>query len=68
MNRIKWWIAIVLVGLVTVVVIQNTDPVVTRLLFATVEMPHAALLAVTFAVGVLVGYLLRLKAAARAKS
>jgi uncharacterized integral membrane protein len=38
-----------------VVFFQNTETVTTRFLFATVEMPRALLLILTFAAGVVVG-------------
>jgi len=50
-----------LVALLFVVVLQNTDEVETKLLFATVTMPRALLLFVTFAVGILVGLALGVK-------
>ena len=43
--------------LTLILVIQNTDTVETKLLFATVAMPRAVLLAITFLSGVVVGLL-----------
>ena len=41
-----------------IVVFQNTETVQTRILFATVEMPRALLLALTLALGLVGGWLL----------
>ena len=41
--------------LTVIVVLQNTAPVETRLLFATVKMPRAALLFITLVVGFVLG-------------
>ena len=65
MNRIKLWLALVIVALVAVLIIQNTDPVETTILFATVSLPRAALLFGTFALGLLTGYLLRMRDATK---
>ena len=51
-------IALLLLVFVAVVVLQNTETVETRLLFATVSMPRAMLLGGTLAIGVLSGFLL----------
>jgi uncharacterized integral membrane protein len=58
MARFKLILAVVLVALLIVVVLQNTETVDTRLLFVTVTMPRAALLLVTFLAGGLFGLLL----------
>ncbi|MFH2051931.1 MAG: LapA family protein [bacterium] len=60
MSRWKLYVALVLVVLSGVVVLQNTATVETRFLFATIAMPRAALLAVTWLVGVASGILLML--------
>lgn len=65
MKKAKLWIGVVLVGLITVITLQNTEPVETRLLFATLVMPRSALLALTFATGFLAGYLLRMRDATK---
>lgn len=52
--------AVVLVVLTVIVVLQNTAPVETRILFMTMEMPRAALLALTLLIGMLTGSLLTL--------
>lgn len=41
--------------LVLIVIFQNTDPVETRLLLVTIEMPRALLLGVTLVIGFLLG-------------
>ncbi len=58
--QVKLIVAVVLVVLTVIVVLQNTAPVETRILFITVEMPRAALLALTLLIGMLVGTLLTL--------
>jgi len=50
--------ALVLLALVTIVVLQNTAVVETRLFFATISMPTAFLLLGTLAIGMLIGFLL----------
>lgn len=49
--------AVVLLALVVVLVLQNTEPVETRFLFATVSMPRALLLVLTLLVGFALGLL-----------
>lgn len=60
MLKFKLSVAFILIVLVVVVVLQNTDPVDTRFLFMTVTMSHAALLAITAIIGMAVGILLAL--------
>lgn len=50
-------VAVLLLGLVVVVVLQNTEPVDTRFLFATVSMPRALLLVLTLLAGFALGLL-----------
>ncbi len=57
MKRIKLFLIAALVILVTIVGLQNTEMVETRLLFATVAMPRAVLLFVMLAIGFVVGWL-----------
>ena len=57
MRRARLVVACVLAVLVAVVMLQNTEPVATRLLFATVEMPRALLLLTTLLVGFALGVL-----------
>jgi lipopolysaccharide assembly protein A len=59
-------IALLLLAVVTVVLIlQNTQAVVTRLLFVTVSMPLAALLALTLLIGFAGGVLAAMKVGKR---
>ena len=52
-------IAVAVVGVLAVIlVLQNTETVETRIFFATVVMPRAVLLAVTFLLGVIAGLLI----------
>lgn len=46
------------VVLTVILVVQNTETVETRILFATVVMPRAVLLAITFLLGIIVGLLI----------
>jgi len=57
MQKAKLITALVLVLLLLVVVLQNTQQVETRILFMTLTMPRAALLAGTLLVGIAVGML-----------
>lgn len=60
MGKAKLIAALVLVAVVLIIVLQNTQPVETRVLFMTLTMPRAALLAVTMLIGVGVGMLIAL--------
>ena len=60
MRKLKIIVASILVILVSIIVVQNREPVATHLLFATVVMPHAVLLFITAAAGFGLGALLRL--------
>jgi uncharacterized integral membrane protein len=60
MRNLKIITASILVILVAIMVVQNREPVVTHLLFATVSMPHAVLLFITAAAGFALGALLAL--------
>jgi len=60
MHNLKIITASILVILVSIMVVQNREPVVTHLLFATVSMPHAVLLFITAAAGFALGALLAL--------
>jgi len=63
--KVKFTIASVLAVLVIILVLQNTEPVETRFLFASVTMPRAALLALTMLLGVATGVLVSLAISAR---
>ena len=43
--------------MVLIIILQNTDPVETKVLWVEITMPRALLLLVTFAVGFGLGYL-----------
>jgi uncharacterized integral membrane protein len=55
----------VAVILVLIVILQNTEPVVTQVLWLDIPMPRALLLFITFAVGFGSGYLVRFLRAKR---
>lgn len=61
MTRAKLIIAGVLALLVLIVILQNTAPVETRVLFVTLTMPRAVLLIGTTLVGFIVGVLLAVR-------
>ena len=62
MQKVKLISILVLVSISLVIVLQNTEPVVTRILFASIIMPRAILLFTTtilgFALGVLVSFMM----------
>jgi putative membrane protein len=60
MVKVKLYTGLALILLVLIVVFQNTEPVETKCLFATVTMPRAALLAITLLIGIAAGMLLSL--------
>lgn len=65
MNKTKLIAAVVISVLAIIIIVQNTDPVETRILFLTVTMPRFILLLITallgFAVGILSAFGFRLK-------
>ena len=61
MKRIKFIGIGVLVLLVVIVVLQNTERVDTKILFFTITMPRALLLVATAAIGFIIGLMLSLK-------
>ncbi len=58
MTKVKLAVALVAVILMTIVVIQNTGSVETKILFFTVTLSAALLFALVFAAGVMVGLLI----------
>jgi len=54
-TRYKLLAAVVVALLLVVVVLQNTEPVETRVLFMTVTMPRAALLGLAALIGFTLG-------------
>ena len=61
MNNSKLIISMVLGLLAIIVILQNTATVETHILWITISMPRAILLAVTFALGALSGMLFTLR-------
>lgn len=57
MARFKIYLALVLIVLVLIVILQNTAPVETKILFITITMPRAALLVITLLIGAVAGIL-----------
>lgn len=55
MKNWKLWTAIALAALVLVVVLQNTTPVQTHILWITVSMPRVLLLLITLLAGIVIG-------------
>lgn len=68
MKNIKLVFAVIAIVLVLIIIFQNTQQVETRLLFFTFSMPNAVLIAVTFAIGLVVGWLLAITARWKKKS
>jgi putative membrane protein len=60
MERVKRIGAITALVLAGIVILQNTHPVETRILFLKVTMPNAILLGLTLLVGVALGVLMAL--------
>ena len=60
MRKFRLTIAGIIAILLVVIIFQNLDPVSTRLLFATVKMPQAALLFLTAIAGFVLGLVGRL--------
>lgn len=63
MTKFKIYAALVLIVLILIVIFQNTEPVETKILFVTITMPRAALLAVTMLIGAAAGILMALSLA-----
>ncbi len=57
MGSVKLLVALILALLCIILVVQNTETVETKILFATVSMPRALLLVLTTLVGFVVGIL-----------
>lgn len=55
MRKFRLWGILLLVLVAIIVIFQNTQPVVTRFLFATVSMPNAAQIAIIFLLGFAAG-------------
>ena len=63
--KVKFGVAAFLAIVIGIIILQNTEPVETRLLFMSITMPRAALLAMTLLIGVAAGILLTLGWSAR---
>ena len=59
-TKLKLSAALGLIIIVLIVIFQNTEPVETQVLFFTITMPRATLLAVTMLVGVAEGIIIAL--------
>lgn len=57
MSRFKLITAVVLFATCMIIVLQNTEPVSTRILFYTITMPRAVLLFGTTCIGFTIGIL-----------
>ena len=58
-RNIHLWLTGGIVGLLVVFILQNVATVDLTLLFWTISLPRAILLAIVFAIGVLVGWILK---------
>lgn len=68
MRNLKFIAAAVLAILVAILVVQNTEPVETHLLIATVAMPHAVLIFISAAAGFVLGVLLTMSLRSKRKN
>lgn len=59
-DRLKLVVGLILVVLAIIVVLQNTMPVETKILFITLTLPRALLLFLTLLVGIVLGILIAL--------
>jgi len=57
MRKVKLIVIIIVSVLTIVILLQNTEPVQARVLFATVQMSRALLMMLTFVLGFIVGIL-----------
>jgi uncharacterized integral membrane protein len=60
MDKAKWIVVCVVTGLLAILLLQNRDPVTTKIFFSTVVMPRAFLLLATALLGFLCGVALTL--------
>jgi uncharacterized integral membrane protein len=67
MRNLKFIAASVLAILMAILVVQNTEPVETHLLSATVAMPHAVLIFISAAAGFVLGVLLTMSLRSKRK-
>ncbi|MFC5050899.1 LapA family protein [Rubritalea spongiae] len=57
-KKIRLGIIVALVAIAAIVILQNREQVTTKILFASIEMPQAFLLFLTFVLGALAGFIL----------
>ncbi len=57
MKQIRIYGTLLSLLVILIVIVQNTEIVDTRILFATVSMPRAALLGITLLIGIILGIL-----------
>ncbi len=57
MNRLKWLLLVVLLVFCLIVIFQNIEPTEIRMLTMSFQLPQAALLLITLAIGFLMGLL-----------
>ena len=60
MYKLKWTAICVVAGLLAILLLQNTEPVETRIFFTSVVMPRAILLFITAVLGLFCGVILTL--------
>ncbi len=60
MSKIKIYTTLIAAALMAIIIAQNTTVVETKILFVTIAMPRAALLAVTLLIGIVTGISLAL--------
>jgi len=60
MFKVKWMIFCTVAGLLAILLLQNTEPVETRIFFTSLIMPRAFLLLITAFLGFLCGSILTL--------
>lgn len=57
MKKIRIYGTLLSLLVMLIVIVQNTETVDTRILFATISMPRAALLGITLLIGIILGIL-----------
>jgi putative membrane protein len=67
MRNVRLIVILVVAVLILIVILQNMEPVSTRILFVTVTMPRAALLFVTLVVGFIIGLIVAITGAKHRK-
>lgn len=61
MKKAKLIIILILAILTAIIILQNLDPVDTKVLFITISMPRALFIALTWLVGLICGILIPLQ-------